>query len=117
VDVQYFSTACPSRASEIQALMVLRGSDTILAKNLPIIRNNLERLDAFMARYPDLFSWVRPRAGAIAFLKFKGPLYGARFFERIVQSKMPLVSTPVRLKLLHAYDQWDSSRVFITLTG
>ena len=33
IDVQYFGTACPSRASEIQALMVLRASDEILARN------------------------------------------------------------------------------------
>lgn len=74
VDVQYFGTACPSRASEIQALMVLRASDTILEKNLCIIRHNLELLDGFMTRYSHLFEWVRPVAGAIAFLKFKGPL-------------------------------------------
>ena len=74
VDVQYFGTACPSRASEIQAMMVLRASDHILAKNMKIIRHNKALLEAFMHRYSDLFEWVRPKAGAIAFLKFKGPL-------------------------------------------
>ena len=38
VDVQYFGTACPGRATEIQAIMTLRASDTILEKNLGIIR-------------------------------------------------------------------------------
>ena len=33
VDVQYFGTACPSRASELQAIMVLRASDRILASD------------------------------------------------------------------------------------
>jgi aspartate/methionine/tyrosine aminotransferase len=74
VDVQYFGTACPSRASEIQAIMVLRASDAILEKNMAIIRRNVVLLEEFMARYSDLFEWVRPRAGAIAALKFKGPL-------------------------------------------
>ena len=27
-----------------------------------------------MATYADLFSWVRPNAGAICFLRFKGPM-------------------------------------------
>ena len=74
VDVQYFGTACPSRASELQALMTLRAGDAILAKNMAIIRRNFALLEAFMERYRDLFGWVRPRAGAIAFIKFKGPL-------------------------------------------
>ena len=49
VDVQYFGCACPSRASELQAIMVLRASDRILARNMAIIRRNIALLDAFMA--------------------------------------------------------------------
>ncbi|KAL1523864.1 hypothetical protein AB1Y20_018783 [Prymnesium parvum] len=79
VDVQYFGTACPSRASEIQAMMVLRSSGTILERNLIIIRHNLRLLELFMLRYSDLFEWVRPKAGAIAFVKFKGPLSSSEF--------------------------------------
>ena len=74
IDIQYFGTACPSRASELQAIMALRASDEILDKNLKIIRHNLSLLDAFIADYDDLFSWVRPKAGAVAFVEFKGPL-------------------------------------------
>lgn len=74
IDVQYFGTACPSRASEIQALMVLRSSDEILSRNLVIIRRNLALLDQFFEAHEDLFEWVRPKAGAIAFVRFKGPL-------------------------------------------
>ena len=47
IDTQYFGTACPSRASEIQAIMTLRASDIILEKNLKIIRRNLKLLDQF----------------------------------------------------------------------
>ena len=78
VDVQYFGTACPSRASELQAIMVLRASDQILKRNLAIILRNLRVLEAFIDKHGDLFEWVRPRAGAIAFLKFKGPLTSAQ---------------------------------------
>ena len=74
LDAQYFGTACPSRASELQATMVLRASDAILAKNLEIIRANVRLVDDFMAKHADLFEWVRPRAGAIGFVRFKGHL-------------------------------------------
>jgi len=83
VDVQYFGTACPARASELQAIMVLRASDALLAKNMAIVRRNFELLEAFVERYADLFGWVRPKAGAIAFLKFKGGLSSAELGEQL----------------------------------
>jgi aspartate/methionine/tyrosine aminotransferase len=73
-NMQYFGTACPSRVSEIQAMMVLRSSETILQKNMTIIRRNVQLLHEFMHRNADLFDWIPPTAGAIAFIKFKGPL-------------------------------------------
>jgi hypothetical protein len=39
------------------------------------------------------------------------------FFGRNLHSRMPLVPTPARLKLLHACDQWHSSRKFTFLTS
>jgi hypothetical protein len=39
------------------------------------------------------------------------------FFDRKLHSRMPLVPTPARLKLLHACDQCHSTRVFTPLTG
>jgi len=74
IDTQYFGTACPGRASEIQAIMTLRASDKILEKNLKIIKYNIELLDQFIKKYSEFFEWVRPNAGAIAYVKFKGPL-------------------------------------------
>lgn len=74
-DCQYFGTACVSRASEIQAVMVLRASEVILKDRMQVIRQNKALLqDVIENQYPDLFEWQRPNAGAIAFVKFKGPL-------------------------------------------
>jgi aspartate/methionine/tyrosine aminotransferase len=64
-NVQYFGCACPSRASELQAIMVLRNSERILSRNLQIILDNKKLLEQFMQDYSDLFSWVPPTAGAI----------------------------------------------------
>lgn len=74
VDVQYFGTACVSRASEIQGRMVLAASDAILEERLSIIHQNKKLLQDFIeVRYKEWFSWRRPNAGAIAFVKFLGP--------------------------------------------
>ena len=74
IDTMYFATACPSRASEIQGIMVLRASDELLEKNLKIIRHNIALLDQFVEKYDEFFEWVRPNAGAICYMKFKGPM-------------------------------------------
>lgn len=86
IDVQYFGTACPSRASEIQAIMTLRASDIILERRMNIIRRNLALLDQFIEDYGDWFEWVRPNAGAIAFVKFKGPLKSNELGDRLAIS-------------------------------
>ena len=71
----YFGTACMSRASELQARMVLRVSDRILQDRLITIRHNKGLLQKIIEQdYPDLLEWQRPTAGAICFCKFKGPL-------------------------------------------
>jgi aspartate/methionine/tyrosine aminotransferase len=71
---QHMYAVCFFRAGEIQAMMILRQKDKIIAKNLHIIKNNLALLDEYFEENADLFDWVRPEAGAIAFVKFKGPL-------------------------------------------
>lgn len=72
-DIQYFGTACPSRASELLAIMTLRNSNEILKKNIAIINKNMALLDQFFEDYSEYFEWVRPNAGAVSFVKFKGP--------------------------------------------
>ena len=59
--------------------MALRSSDAILKKNLVIIRHNLSLLQRFIHTFSDLFEWVPPKAGAVCFIKFKGPLSSEEF--------------------------------------
>ena len=72
IDIQYFGTACVSRASEIQARMILAASDEILKQRHEIILCNKALLMRFVEKYSDFFSLKSPpNAGAIAFVKFK----------------------------------------------
>ena len=43
----------------------------ILAKHLDLIRHNLVLLESFVERYRDACSWIRPNAGATAFVRFQ----------------------------------------------
>jgi DNA-binding transcriptional MocR family regulator len=74
VDIQYFGSACVSRASEIQGRMILAASEAILEDRRNIILKNKELLTDFIEnKYCEWFAWRRPNAGAIAFVEFKGP--------------------------------------------
>ncbi|KAL3808446.1 hypothetical protein ACHAXA_003377 [Cyclostephanos tholiformis] len=74
IDVQYFGCACVSCASKIQARMVLAVSETMLRERMNIILDNKSKLINFIEnKHGKWFEWRRPNAGAIAFVKFKGP--------------------------------------------
>jgi aspartate/methionine/tyrosine aminotransferase len=62
-----YTTICNSAPSEFLATLALRNAELIVARNLRIIRDNLDHLDAFFGAREDLFGWHRPRAGSIAF--------------------------------------------------
>ncbi len=62
-----YTTICSSAPSEFLAALALRQAETIVARNLQIIRRNLDHLDSFFELYTDLFAWYRPQAGSVAF--------------------------------------------------
>lgn len=62
-----YTTICNSAPSEFLATLALRKADAIVKRNLQIIRNNLELLDAFFESHAELFNWYRPKAGSVAF--------------------------------------------------
>ncbi|MEI6795655.1 MAG: aminotransferase class I/II-fold pyridoxal phosphate-dependent enzyme [Methanomassiliicoccales archaeon] len=62
-----YTTICNSAPSEFLAELALRHGDSIAARNVGIIKHNLDLLDGFFERHSDRFQWVRPRAGPIAY--------------------------------------------------
>ena len=62
-----YTTICGSAPSEILAIVALRARDRVLKRSREIVAANLPHLDAFFARRPELFRWVRPRGGSTAY--------------------------------------------------
>ncbi len=62
-----YTTICNSAPSEFLAELALRHRQALIDRSLKIIRSNLELTEALFARHPDLFEWVKPQAGPIAF--------------------------------------------------
>jgi aspartate/methionine/tyrosine aminotransferase len=64
-----YTTICNSAPSEFLAEIALRHRQTLIARNLDIIKTNLEAIDELFARHTSLFEWVRPKAGSMGFPK------------------------------------------------
>jgi aspartate/methionine/tyrosine aminotransferase len=64
-----YTTICNSAPSEFLAEVALRNRQKLIARNLGIIRDNLEVVDELFIRHPSLFSWIRPSAGSMGFPK------------------------------------------------
>ena len=83
-----YTTICGSAPSEILALMALRARDRVIGRSRDIIARNLPLLDDFFDEHQALFSWVRPRAGSVAFPRLCTDTPGAidDFCARLVDS-------------------------------
>ena len=61
-----YTTICNSVSSEFLAAIALKNKKTLVTRNLEIILSNLKLLDGFFQNN-NLFQWIRPHAGPIAF--------------------------------------------------
>lgn len=82
-----YTTICNSAPGEILAIMALQSKETILQRNLALIRHNLEIADQFFNEHADLFDWVGPQAGPIAFPRWLGEGPVEDFCQRAVESQ------------------------------
>jgi aspartate/methionine/tyrosine aminotransferase len=82
-----YTTICNSAPSEVLALIALRARTEVLARSRNLLAANLALLDDFFARRAELFDWVRPRAGSVAFPRLKRDMPVAEFTHQLVQKE------------------------------
>ena len=70
--MKHYLSICNSGPSERLTKIALKARDQILARNCALVDENLAKLDAFFARYPDLFDWSRPDGSCMGFPRYKG---------------------------------------------
>lgn len=79
-----YTTICNSAPSEFLAEVAMRNRTELAERNLGIIKNNLAIIDDLFTRHSERFSWVRPRAGSMAFPRLlKGNV--EEFCDRLVR--------------------------------
>jgi aspartate/methionine/tyrosine aminotransferase len=64
-----YTTICSSAPSEILSLIGLRARSRIVARNLSIIKENLELVNQMVQQHRSLFHWQRPCAGSVGLVK------------------------------------------------
>lgn len=81
-----YTSICASAPSEFLAEFALTQKEKILERNLEIISKNLSLLQAFFARYETFFSWNKPKAGSIGFVKLLIDIDVQDFCKEVVES-------------------------------
>ena len=66
-----YTSICSSAPSEFLSALALRHKDHLVQRNRAIIMNNLRQLNNFFYTHHDLFDWIAPKAGPIAFPRLK----------------------------------------------
>jgi len=62
-----YTTICNSAPSEFLAAVAMRNRQHLIDRSLATITANLAVIATLFDRYPDLFTWVQPRAGSMCF--------------------------------------------------
>lgn len=85
--MKHYLSICNAAPSEVLAGIALKGRETILARNRALCAENLEKLGAFFAAYPDLYDWSAPDGGCVAFARYKGADGVEEHCRRLVEEK------------------------------
>lgn len=86
-----YTTICNSAPSEFLAGVALRNRDKLVQRSLEFININLKLYDVFFKQNADLFSWYRPKAGPIGFVKMLFDTNDKIFAEHVLQKEGILI--------------------------
>jgi aspartate/methionine/tyrosine aminotransferase len=91
---QDYTTLTPGLLSDRLARLAMEPMqrDRILARTRGIIRRNLPRVEAWIARQGELFDYVPPVACAIAMVKYRAPIGAVRLFDRLRLEQSVLIT-------------------------
>lgn len=88
-----YTTLTPNMVSDILTAFSMRPEirETIFARTRGIIRANLPPLERWIAAQGELLTYVRPVAGAIAYMKYALPVRSTRLVDKIREEQSVLL--------------------------
>ena len=72
-ELKDYTTICSSAPSELLVALALRHRQTLIDRNLGLVKRNLPLVDEFLDHHDDVFEWIRPTAGPIGFPRVAAP--------------------------------------------
>ena len=86
-----YTSICNSAPSELLSVIALENRQHILARNLKIIKRNLLFAEQFFSDNADFFTWLKPTAGPVSFVKLLNNEDSYSFVESVLQSHSVLL--------------------------
>jgi aspartate/methionine/tyrosine aminotransferase len=89
-----YTTLTPTFVSDRLARIAMEPQrrEKILARTRAIIRSNLPKVEAWIRSHGDMLTYIPPRAGAIAFMRYKLPISSAALFEKARKEHSVLIT-------------------------
>lgn len=86
-EIKDYTTICSSAPSEFLSILALKNKESIIKRNLDIVLKNIDILKSFFNKYENLFNWIEPKAGSIAFPSLKIDIDTEAFCIGLVEKK------------------------------
>jgi aspartate/methionine/tyrosine aminotransferase len=86
-----YTTICNSAPGEILGLIALQNKQSILRRNLDIIRANLNSASKFFSDHPRQFTWFAPQAGSVAFPLWQGVGSVEEFCNTVLEKEAVMI--------------------------
>jgi aspartate/methionine/tyrosine aminotransferase len=88
-----YTTLTPGMVSDRLAALAMLPDvrESILTRTRTIIRENYPSLESWLGAHGDVFTWARPRAGAIQYAKYDLPISSTKLVERIREQRSVLL--------------------------
>jgi hypothetical protein len=89
-----YTTLTPSFLSDRLAAIVMEPArrESVLERTRAIIREHLPRLERWIRKHDEIFTYLRPVAGAIAYLGYRLPISSSALFDRARKEQSVLVT-------------------------
>jgi aspartate/methionine/tyrosine aminotransferase len=88
-----YLTLTPSYISERLAHIALEPArrDQLIERTRAILRRQLPRLESWIHKHDDIFSYIPPVAGAIVYVRYKLPLTSSALMNRVMKEQSVLI--------------------------
>jgi hypothetical protein len=88
-----YLTLTPNYVSERLARIALEPArrDQLIERTRTILRRQLPRLEAWIHRHDDIFTYIPPVAGAIAYVRYKLPISSTALMNRVMKEQSVLI--------------------------